>query len=932
METIEQFLRVPRAYTQFLGGLRWSADGEVIEDDHDRTFAFAGEVVSFIEGFALQRPLIHFGHVLHLLALLRQDQPPNGDKSLAFLRPAFQQAGRVHRNAGVFCAVLCRDLPAVAEAPSSWQVWKRVILRVTNAGHGDLSRQELGEEPPLLPAEFEDRVSQALSVYTLKDMQHWLKHGHGPVEDAGAQIAEAVVIEKPRSLQGVLAELATKERLSGAIPYVAQLVSALTLPPRRLAQQELPLGGYTDVTTRGHPEHILPSQYALDDLEFLRRHAERELLYYRREEPHVQTREELVVLLDQGIRTWGVVRLVLAAALFALGQFANRRRMPFHLAVTSAGGAPIDPLTVEPDPLAELVQTSDFSAHPGLAVERVLAADSETPRDIVLLTQPFSLTEPDVAAAAKRLRKGSRLFAVAVDASGSVQFSEVRHGVPVPLARFQVDLVRDTVPPEIVPMEPVGSWTGDVEPVGFPFRFGAHNATSFFHFDFDHSGQWLLTASANGMLHATRVDGTGSEILPRGMIQGQVLREVAQIVGVAGGFVVAGTIGGQLFAFHYDWQRHHCRMHLIGVRRHLEPWWYERHWHSVIVPSPLNPTVIDLSGENAISLDVSPSEPAPRAAQVHQDLGNRWGDYPWLWISGREPDGELPTAPCAFVDAATGQVHLNVPRSRGFRFTPQTDGQPALLGYVALKACFRNQTLAVLVTAERKKHADCTRLCLYRLPHGQALCEFVQGKALENKYALSADGQLLARQVGTCQVEVRATHSASGPRLVTPMGGFHTRVSVTLGECWLLWQAHVHNYLIRWDRGQLVLSYGRGNSDTFLQRELAHTSLFPDGEPARPNRLPPGLAYDPERFIAAAWSNLVAVVDLYGQVYFVNQASQLICQFFPYQQRIAAWLPDGTCYGPKVLLGRTATPGALERIGKVLFEAWREGERTVTVL
>ncbi len=65
------------------------------------------------------------------------------------------------------------------------------------------------------------------------------------------------------------------------------------------------------MTTTGNPEQILPSQFALDDLEFLRRFAERELLYFRREEPHSRTREELVVLLDQGVRTWGIVRLVL---------------------------------------------------------------------------------------------------------------------------------------------------------------------------------------------------------------------------------------------------------------------------------------------------------------------------------------------------------------------------------------------------------------------------------------------------------------------------------------------------------------------------------------------------------------------------------------------------------------------------------------------
>ena len=67
------------------------------------------------------------------------------------------------------------------------------------------------------------------------------------------------------------------------------------------------------MTTRGHPEQILPSQFALDDLEFVRRHSEHELLYFRREEPHHGERPERLVVLDQGVRTWGSVRLALEA-------------------------------------------------------------------------------------------------------------------------------------------------------------------------------------------------------------------------------------------------------------------------------------------------------------------------------------------------------------------------------------------------------------------------------------------------------------------------------------------------------------------------------------------------------------------------------------------------------------------------------------------
>src|SRR5262249_28152759 len=160
-------------------------------------------------------------------------------------------------------------------------------------------------DPPLDPEVFEAYVAAELERYSYHDLVHWLRHGAAPVRDAGDELAEEVLAAKPRSLAAALAEVSRHDRLSGAVPLVAPLVGALSWPPRRLAEPELPLGGYSDVTTRGQPEQVLPAQFALDELEFLRRHAERELLYYRREEPSCRTREEIVLLVDQGARTWG---------------------------------------------------------------------------------------------------------------------------------------------------------------------------------------------------------------------------------------------------------------------------------------------------------------------------------------------------------------------------------------------------------------------------------------------------------------------------------------------------------------------------------------------------------------------------------------------------------------------------------------------------
>src|SRR5262249_4875761 len=145
---------------------------------------------------------------------------------------------------------------------------------------------------------------------------------------------------------------------------------------------------------------------------FFRRFAENELLYFQREEPHAVVRRELVVLLDQGVRTWGDVRLVLAAAVLALGRQAERHKLDFLVAATSSAGELLDPLQAGVETLGQLVEASDLSANSGLALERVLEQPTTAMRDVVLLTHTRNLREADVAAAARRMRPKTRLFSV----------------------------------------------------------------------------------------------------------------------------------------------------------------------------------------------------------------------------------------------------------------------------------------------------------------------------------------------------------------------------------------------------------------------------------------------------------------------------------------------------------------------------------------
>jgi hypothetical protein len=232
----------------------------------------------------------------------------------------------------------------------------------------------------------------------------------------------------------------------------------------------------------------------------------------------------------------------------------------FRVAGTSNEGRLLD---ADAPPLSALVEASDLSANPGAALERLLQEPSAIPRDVVLLTHPRSLNESDVAAAARRAagQTDTRLFALAVDDRGNARFAEVRHGHPVPLTAFRVDLSNSELGTRNSeqrggPVPSWRAWTGDVEPVPFPFRFGVasrpRSTLSRTGFDFDHDGEWVLESGADGMLHLWRPGGPEMEVLPRPTLDDALLVRVEAVRGVLGGFAVCGRVGEKLAFAHYD--------------------------------------------------------------------------------------------------------------------------------------------------------------------------------------------------------------------------------------------------------------------------------------------------------------------------------------------------------------------------------------------
>jgi hypothetical protein len=884
-----------------------------------RTFAFGGQLGLFLEGFGAGRPLIHFVYVLHLVLLFQEGGSRTSDH-LAVLAHAFRKAGRSYRHAGALSARLCARVPAAEDPPDLEELCRCLAsppLLTGLWGHLALRRHPpSGEMPPLGSEAFEARLREALNDFRADELEYWLRHGRGPVGEPGKQIARPAPAPRPRSLASILATLLQRPRLAGAVPFVAQLVSALTLPPRRLVQHELPVGGYADVATRGQPQQILPGQFALEEVEFLRRFAENELLYFRREEPHHQSREEVVLLLDQGVRTWGDVRLVLTAAAVALGKEAARRGVPFSLAGTSNGGKPLDPRKGDDQALGALLDASDLSPNPGMALESVLENQSVVPQDLVLLTHPRNLAEPDVTAAARRLPAAARLFAVAVDGSGQVQFTEMRRGVPIMLSRFRVDLTRHAAAIQPWPAKDptlAAPWTGDVEPVGFPFPRGIRGNRLIFAFD--HAGEWLLAADLSGILHAVRTDGSREETLPRALADADFLREPSSILGVRGGFVVAGWARNGPVAAHYDLARRTVKRYCVHSSLGAAQWYYLPEYHSLVARGRMMKNSVFVNACHGVDLatgeqfepdgSVNQHSRVARACVAIRPLGLPPPDLPVV-----SDTNEVPAdMPHVFVDRTSGAVSVRGLVPPWETFTPLSDGSPRFRGRKLLYTQCRGRVLAIHESARTPGQPN---LSLYQGPGGTPLGEY----ETDNFFALSQSGDLVALVTDEL-VSVHRLGGGDGAELGLRQRSSAETPEVSLADTLLTVRFRNSQHMILWHGG-------------ILCHLLAHDHLWDLKGLRRATKddLPDFLRYDPERFHVAARNRLIAVPDSFGQVALFDLQGRVLCQLLVSDRDFAAWMPDGTRYGPTSLSGGSATPGALERIGKVLLEATRRAEMT----
>ena len=242
----------------------------------------------------------------------------------------------------------------------------------------------------------------------------------------------------PATARSLIGDLADDPEL-GAVARLARLLLAAVQLPRSLSDpDELPIGGVSDIVNRGPLDRLLLSELANDNLSLSVRVAMNEALYLRRESPPRTPPRERRVLLDAGLRTWGVPRVFIAAVGLALAAKSDPQREVRVFRSERDEAAQVD--FHSRAGLRAHLAALDHQLHPAAALSDLAGNGDEA--DLILVTTADTLTRPEFQRAMYTAGLAS-MYIAAIDRSGRFQLiaRTGRGSKVVSEARFDLDEV-----------------------------------------------------------------------------------------------------------------------------------------------------------------------------------------------------------------------------------------------------------------------------------------------------------------------------------------------------------------------------------------------------------------------------------------------------------------------------------------------------------
>ena len=237
-----------------------------------------------------------------------------------------------------------------------------------------------------------------------------------------------------QGLQDDEPELAQLARLA------AKIMSAVSLPRRLAEQSAMPLGGVSDISNRGTLDRLLISELANDDLTLAVRVATNEALYLRRESPPSSKPHHRTIVLDSGIRTWGVPRVYITATALAMMATADASTTLEIFRLEKDQCEPIELATRE----GLIEHLSSLSPHlrPTDALEHLAARldDMEEETECTFITTEATMTDAEFRRQIPPSMANNGMLVATANRLGELSLSEWSARGQKPIRSAQFDL------------------------------------------------------------------------------------------------------------------------------------------------------------------------------------------------------------------------------------------------------------------------------------------------------------------------------------------------------------------------------------------------------------------------------------------------------------------------------------------------------------
>jgi hypothetical protein len=408
------------------------------------------------------------------------------------------------------------------------------------------------------------------------------------------------------------------------------------------------------------------------------------------------------------------------------------------------------------------------------------------------------------------------------------------------------------------------------------------------------------------------------------MHEGKPIILERKVIGVAGGFAVAGYHLGRCVLAHYDFPSRTCVVHRMSAVMPTFAWTYFRDLHAIVLqPRRENESYV------AVDLSATGSEAANTSRARRAAERARAGEQPYpvlaqpLWTSDSEPWVDLSLRVLR-LDADSGRLHFRLGPDMKKSVLPLTDGEPALKGGQIVRADRGGDNLAVLV-----RGGAMPGLYFISTSTATVIGVFHPGDQGGPKtFALSRDGRRFAVLSGTSDLEIREVSGPETAVFVAPKEEIAIHFASLGRSCLLIREAEDESRsvrdrcLIRWDRGRLEVERDRVYSVfSRLGGMIAQSrSLSPSSE---------GIKTVSRRFVQILeHGTLRILIDRYNHFVVFDSHGNLVCIFYVVRDEAAALLVDGTWWGSRRLIGRDVAPGAAERFARALLAAERPPERS----